>query len=132
MDEMNLLLIEQPLSNDDIFQHAKLQNQLREISLATGLRIESADTRVFTDEDAEIFRAFVAGSALLGLAPTKRFARTNEDLTETSLKAGRLMAFMFPTVIVILNLSNAAVLWIGANRISAGSLKPGVMNALLS
>ena len=63
---------------------------------------------------------------------TKRFARTNEDLTETSLKAGRLMAFMFPTVIVILNLSNAAVLWIGANRISAGSLTLGEMIAFLS
>ncbi len=28
MDEYNLLLIEQPLSNDDIFQHAKLQREL--------------------------------------------------------------------------------------------------------
>jgi ATP-binding cassette subfamily B protein len=63
---------------------------------------------------------------------TKRFDRTNEDLTETSLKAGRLMAFMFPTVIVILNLSNAAVLWIGANRIDAGSLTLGEMIAFLS
>jgi ABC-type methionine transport system ATPase subunit len=42
------------------------------------------------------------------------------------------MAFMFPTVIVILNLSNAAVLWIGANRISAGSLTLGEMIAFLS
>jgi O-succinylbenzoate synthase len=29
MDEYNLLLIEQPLSNDDIFQHARLQRQLK-------------------------------------------------------------------------------------------------------
>jgi len=63
---------------------------------------------------------------------TKRFDRTNEDLTETSLKAGRLMAIMFPTVIVILNLSNAAVLWIGANRIDSGSLTLGEMIAFLS
>ncbi|HZQ05589.1 MAG TPA: o-succinylbenzoate synthase [Anaerolineae bacterium] len=29
MDEYNLLLIEQPLSNDDIFQHSRLQRQLK-------------------------------------------------------------------------------------------------------
>jgi ATP-binding cassette, subfamily B, multidrug efflux pump len=62
----------------------------------------------------------------------KRFDGANVDLTTTSLTAGRLMAFMFPTVIVILNLSNAAVLWIGADRISAGSLTLGEMIAFLS
>jgi ATP-binding cassette subfamily B protein len=63
---------------------------------------------------------------------SKRFDATNANLTDTSLKAGRLMALMFPTVIVILNLSNAAVLWIGANRINAGSLTLGEMIAFLS
>ena len=63
---------------------------------------------------------------------SKRFDATNTNLTDTSLKAGRLMAFMFPTVIVILNLSNAGVLWIGANRINAGSLTLGEMIAFLS
>jgi ATP-binding cassette subfamily B protein len=63
---------------------------------------------------------------------SKRFAGSNGDLTETSLKAGRLMAFMFPLVIVILNLSNAAVIWIGADRINSGSLTLGEMIAFLS
>ena len=63
---------------------------------------------------------------------TKRFESTNANLTDTSLRAGRLMAFMFPTVIVILNLSNAAVLWLGADRISSGSLTLGEMIAFLS
>jgi ATP-binding cassette subfamily B protein len=63
---------------------------------------------------------------------SKRFDSGNGDLTATSLRAGRLMAFMFPMVIVILNLSNAAVIWIGANRINAGSLTLGEMIAFLS
>jgi ATP-binding cassette, subfamily B, multidrug efflux pump len=63
---------------------------------------------------------------------SKRFDATNSNLTSTSLTAGRLMALMFPTVIVILNLSNAAVIWIGANRIDAGSLTLGEMIAFLS
>ncbi len=63
---------------------------------------------------------------------SKRFDASNGDLTATSLRAGRLMAFMFPLVIVILNLSNAAVIWIGANRINTGSLTLGEMIAFLS
>jgi adenylate cyclase len=50
--------------------------QIREVSLATGLRPGLPNERVFTDEDVDIFQAFVAGAALLGAAPTKRFART--------------------------------------------------------
>ena len=61
-----------------------------------------------------------------------RFDGANDKLTLTSMRAGRLMAFMFPTVIVILNLSNAAVLWIGADRINSGSLTVGELIAFLS
>jgi adenylate cyclase len=50
--------------------------QIREISLAAGLRAGSPGERAFTDEDAEIFRAFVAGATLFGATPTKRLART--------------------------------------------------------
>ena len=39
---------------------------------------------------------------------TERFGDANADLTETSLKAGRLMAFMFPTVMLVLNVSSVA------------------------
>ena len=36
----------------------------------------------------------------------ERFGGANDDLTETSLRAGRLMAFMFPTVLLVLNVSS--------------------------
>ena len=63
---------------------------------------------------------------------TKRFERVNGDLTQTSLRAGRLMAFMFPIVTVILNGSNVAALWIGANRINTGQMSIGALIAFLS
>ena len=62
----------------------------------------------------------------------KRFSRVNDDLTETSLRSGRLMAFMFPTVTVILNGSSVAALWIGANRINSGATSIGALIAFLS
>ncbi len=61
-----------------------------------------------------------------------RFAEANADLTETSLRTGRLMAGMFPTVMFIINISSIAVLWVGANRINAGQLELGSLVAYLT
>ena len=38
---------------------------------------------------------------------TERFGEANDDLTAVALRAGRLLAFMFPTVMLILNVSSA-------------------------
>ena len=61
-----------------------------------------------------------------------RFSVGNDDLTETSLTAGRLMAFMFPTVLFILNVSSVAAIWFGADRIDSGSMQIGALIAFLS
>jgi len=62
----------------------------------------------------------------------ERFGTANAALTETSLGAGRLMALMFPTVVIVLNVSSVATVWIGANRISSGEMKIGALIAFLS
>jgi len=62
----------------------------------------------------------------------RRFGAANDDLTDTSLRAGRLMAFMFPLVVLILNGSSVAAVWIGANRIQAGEMQIGSLVAFLS
>ena len=63
---------------------------------------------------------------------TARFEVANDELTATSLRAGRLMAFMFPTVMVVINVSSAAVLWIGGDRIGAGHMQIGALIAFLT
>jgi ATP-binding cassette subfamily B protein len=62
----------------------------------------------------------------------ERFGGANADLTSVSLRAGRLMASMFPTVNFLINASSAAVLWLGANRISSGDIQVGTLVAYLS
>jgi ATP-binding cassette subfamily B protein len=62
----------------------------------------------------------------------ERFAVANDELTDVSLRAGRLMAAIFPTVTLILNASSIGVLWIGADRIAAGSMEVGSLVAYLS
>lgn len=63
---------------------------------------------------------------------TARFAQANTDVTDVALRAGRLMALMFPTVMLILNVSSVAVIWFGAFRIEDGSMQVGTLIAFLS
>jgi len=63
---------------------------------------------------------------------TERFAKANDDLTEVALRTGRWMATMFPTVMLILNVSSVAVLWFGGHRVDAGSMQIGELTAFLS
>jgi ATP-binding cassette subfamily B multidrug efflux pump len=62
----------------------------------------------------------------------RRFGAANESLTGTALRAGRLMALIFPTVMLVLNLSSVAVLWFGANRIDSGQMQIGSLTAFLN
>jgi ATP-binding cassette subfamily B protein len=62
----------------------------------------------------------------------ERFAEANRDLTATALRAGQLQAFMFPIVMIVLNVSSVAVLWLGAGRIESGAMAPGSLIAFLN
>ena len=62
---------------------------------------------------------------------TRRFAAANSDLTTTALSVGRLMAGMFPIVMLILNVSSIAVLWFGATQIDLGRMQVGQLTAFL-
>ena len=61
----------------------------------------------------------------------ERFGEANANVTESALKAGRLMAAIFPIVMGVMNLSSVAVLWLGADRVDAGDLQVGALQAFL-
>ncbi len=63
---------------------------------------------------------------------TERFRRTNDELTDVSIQAGRWLATMFPVVILIVNLSSVAVLWFGGHRVDSGEMQIGSLTAFLS
>jgi ATP-binding cassette subfamily B protein len=60
-----------------------------------------------------------------------RFADANAALTQTALRAGRLMVLIFPTVMLMLNASSIAVLWFGAGRVDSGQMQIGALTAFL-
>jgi ATP-binding cassette subfamily B protein len=61
-----------------------------------------------------------------------RFGVANADLTDSSLRAGRLQAFMFPSVMLVLNVSSVAAVWFGGARVGAGQMQIGTMIAFLT
>jgi len=61
----------------------------------------------------------------------ERFADANAALTQTALRAGRLMVLIFPTVMLVLNGSSIAVLWFGAGRVDSGQMQIGALTAFL-
>ncbi|NKY29579.1 ABC transporter ATP-binding protein [Nocardia gamkensis] len=63
---------------------------------------------------------------------TWRFGLANTELTDTALRVGRLMALMFPTVMLISNVTAVAVIWFGGHAIDAGHMQIGSLTAMLS
>jgi ATP-binding cassette subfamily B multidrug efflux pump len=63
---------------------------------------------------------------------TERFAQANDELTTVAVRAGRWLATMFPTVMLILNISSVAVLWFGGHRVENGQMEVGALTAFLA
>jgi ATP-binding cassette, subfamily B, multidrug efflux pump len=61
-----------------------------------------------------------------------RFAEANTQYTGTALAVGRLMAMVFPIVMLIFNASTVAVLWFGSHRVASGQMQIGELTAFMS
>ncbi|GAA3171105.1 ABC transporter ATP-binding protein [Nonomuraea roseoviolacea] len=62
----------------------------------------------------------------------ERFGVANDRLTDVSLRVGRLMALMFPSVMLVVNVSSVAVVWFGGHRIADGTMEVGALTAVIS
>lgn len=77
----------------------------------TGIRV----IRAFVREDEE----------------RERFREASAGVAESGLRAGNLMALMFPVVMLVLNVSSVAVIWFGAFQVQAGEAQIGTLFAFL-
>jgi ATP-binding cassette subfamily B protein len=62
----------------------------------------------------------------------RRFNEANTELTEASLKVGRVQAFFGATAMMAGNLTSIAIVWIGAGRIANGTMQIGDLIAFLT
>lgn len=61
-----------------------------------------------------------------------RYATVNGDLRHVSIRVGKLMALMFPTVMLVMNASSVVILWFGGRYVDAGEMQIGALTAFLS
>ncbi|MFW0788169.1 ABC transporter ATP-binding protein [Gordonia sp. CPCC 205333] len=61
-----------------------------------------------------------------------RFGVANGDLTDATLRVGRMMALMFPAVMLITNVTIVAIIWIGGHQVADGSVEIGALTAMMS
>ena len=102
--------------------------RMRPLFRSMQVRIDKVN-RVMREQIAgiRVIRAFVRDER-----ERDRYGEANDELTDVSLRTGKLMALMFPTVMLIVNLSSIAVLWFGAHRIDSGGMQVGALTAFLS
>ena len=93
--------------------------------------------QVRIDEIARVLREQISGVRVIRAFVREnrerdRFAVTNTDLFTVSLGTGRLMALMFPAVMLVLNISSIAVLWFGGHLVASGRMPVGALTAFLT
>jgi ATP-binding cassette, subfamily B, multidrug efflux pump len=61
----------------------------------------------------------------------RRFAVANDDLMDNAVRVNRIMAFMMPALMLIMNLTSLAIIWFGAVRINTGDMEVGSLMAFI-
>ncbi len=61
----------------------------------------------------------------------ERFDEANRDLTAASIKVNKIMALLFPLMMLVMNLTTVAIIWFGARRIDMGEMQVGSLMAFL-
>ncbi|MED9903634.1 MAG: ABC transporter ATP-binding protein [Lachnospiraceae bacterium] len=62
----------------------------------------------------------------------KRFDKANTDLMNTQLFTGRVMSFMMPAMMLIMNAISIMIVWFGGKGIDAGTMQVGEMLAFIT
>lgn len=60
-----------------------------------------------------------------------RFDEASSDLTNNYIKVNRIMAFMMPSMMLIMNLVTLSIIWLGAYRINEGTSNLGNLMAFM-
>lgn len=61
----------------------------------------------------------------------ERFDDANRDLTATSITVNKIMALLFPLMMLVMNFTTVAIIWFGAKRINIGEMQVGSLMAFL-
>ena len=63
----------------------------------------------------------------------KKYAlkKANKELTDVSIKVNKIMAFMMPVMMLVMNLTVVGIIWFGGVRIDNGGMQIGDLMAFI-
>lgn len=77
-----------------------------------------------TLQNVRVIKSFVRGDY-----EEERFAKSNEDLKDSSLRAFRIVIFQMPLMMLFMNVTTLAVVWMGGKEVLAGDMPVGNLTA---
>ena len=60
-----------------------------------------------------------------------RLKKANKELTDVSIKVNKIMAFMMPVMMLVMNLTVVGIIWFGGIRIDNGGMQIGDLMAFI-
>ena len=97
----------------------------RAVPLSTAMQLKIERLNLVLGEGlsgVRVIRAFDRGAR-----QRERFDHANLDLTNTAIAVNRLIAVLMPALILMLNFTSVAIIWVGSHRIDAGVMQVGAM-----
>ncbi|WP_208560967.1 ABC transporter ATP-binding protein [Marinilactibacillus kalidii] len=90
-----------------------------------------------TDNLNRIFREGLTGIRVIrafnkDAYERERFDEANWDFAQTSIKANTIMAFMMPSMVLAVSVTNILITWFGAQFVSTGDMQVGNMVAFMT
>ncbi|MDR2931844.1 MAG: ABC transporter ATP-binding protein/permease, partial [Oscillospiraceae bacterium] len=61
-----------------------------------------------------------------------KFGKSNDDLMASAVKAGNLVAVTMPLMMLVLNATTIAVIWLGGNFVGTGDMTTGALMSFIS
>ena len=95
------------------------------VPLSTAMQVKIERLNLVLGEGlsgVRVIRAFDRGAR-----QRQRFDAANLDLTNTAIAVNRLLAVLMPALILMLNLTSVAIIWVGSHRVDAGMMQVGAM-----
>jgi len=95
------------------------------VPLSTAMQVKIERLNLVLGEGlsgVRVIRAFDRGAR-----QRERFDHANLDLTNTAIAVNRLLAVLMPALILMLNFTSVAIIWVGSHRIDAGVMQVGAM-----
>jgi len=62
---------------------------------------------------------------------TIRFDDANADLMDNAVRVNKIMAFLIPIMMLIMNITTVAIIWFGGKRVDAGNMEVGSLIAFI-